>query len=433
MMTMAVRLGCGRRPALVRARRSTCWGVVLSLVMFSTAAAQTPTIPLPPDVKVDPPFADVPASAARFAGAWSGGAWDGVLPHVLVVETVDRAGRAQIVYAVGDSEEANVTRGYRRLTAGIVGDLLMFELNDGVSVAYHIDGDSLRGTYASVRRRHTVTLRRVTLAEVTAVPARTPGVVTGTTVRIPIAERGSQGKRLTLEATLYRPAGDGPRPVLLFNHGSTGGGTVAPTMTLRPSQQAQFFVGRGYAVLAPMRRGRGASGGASQEYEGTCDPDVLGAGLARAVEDIDAAMTYLRSQPWADPGRVIVAGQSRGGILSVAYAAQRPGALRAVINFAGGWTSQRCDEGGRGFNEATFASAGQRARIPMLWLYAEEDRYYSGEWIRRYHEAFAQAGGVVAFHLFPAFGSDGHRLVDRLEIWAPAVDQFLRQLNLASR
>ena len=52
----------------------------------------------------------------------------------------------------------------------------------------------------------------------------------------------------------------------------------------------------------------------------------------------------------------------------------------------------------------------------MLWLYAEEDRYYSAAWVRRYHEAFTQAGGVATFRLFPAFGADGHRLVDRVEL-----------------
>jgi dienelactone hydrolase len=266
-----------------------------------------------------------------------------------------------------------------------------------------------------------------------AVPATVPGVVTGTTVRIPMKEQGPGGKGLTLEATLYRPEAAGPHPVLLFNHGSTGGGTVAPSMTMRPSRQAQFFVERGFAVLAPMRRGRGASDGAHEEYEGTCAPDVLGAGFARAIEDVDAAMAYLRSQPWGDPTRVVVAGQSRGGILSVAYAAERSGTVRGVINFAGGWTSQRCDEGGPGFNHATFASAGGRTGIPMLWLYAEEDRYYSAASIRRYHEAFTQTGGVATFHLFPAIGGDGHRLVDRIEIWKAAADDFLRRLNLVSR
>jgi dienelactone hydrolase len=144
-------------------------------------------------------------------------------------------------------------------------------------------------------------------------------------------------------------------------------------------------------------------------------------------------MAYLRAQPWADAERALIAGQSRGGILSVAYAAERPSRVRGVINFAGGWTSQRCDENGRGFNQTTFASAGGRTRIPMLWLYAEGDGYYSAVWIRRYHEAFVQAGGVATFHLFPAFGADGHRLVDRVEFWKAAADDFLRRLNLTSR
>src|SRR5262249_45726619 len=154
--------------------------------------------------------------------------------------------------------------------------------------------------------------------------------VAGTTVRIPMTESGPGSKRITLEATLYRPVGDGPHAVLLFNHGSTGGGNVALSTTMRPSRQAQFFVERGFAVLAPMRRGRGASDGAHAEYEGTCNQDVLGAGLARAIEDVDAAMAYLREQAWADPERVLIAGQSRGGMLSVAYAAERPVAVRGV-------------------------------------------------------------------------------------------------------
>jgi dienelactone hydrolase len=307
-------------------------------------------------------------------------------------------------------------------------DVLTIDLGEGAAVAYHIAGNSLRGTYTSGRRRATVTLLRATLAEAMAVPASVPGVVTGTTVRIPMADPDPGGQRITLEATLYRPPGSGPHAVLLFNHGSTGGGTVAPSVTLRPSRQVE----RGFAVLAPMRRGRGASQGTSAEYEGTCDAEILGAGLARAIEDVDAAMAYLRAQAWADPERVLVAGQSRGGILSVAYAAKRPDTVRGVINFAGGWTSQRCDERGRGFNQATFAAAGSRTRIPMLWLYAEEDSYYSAAWIRRYHEAFAGAGGVATFYLFPAFGGDGHRLVDRVQLWKAPVDDFLRRSNLVS-
>ena len=65
----------------------------------------------------------------------------------------------------------------------------------------------------------------------------------------------------------------------------------------------------------------------------------------------------------------------------------------AYLSFAGGWTSQSCDEQGRGFT---------------------------------------RAGGHAALHLFPAFDGDGHRLVDRVEIWTAAAAEFLRRLGLAS-
>jgi len=162
------------------------------LVLSGTASAQTTTIPMPADLKVDPPAADVPANIAGFIGAWARGAWDGVLPHVLVVEIVDSTGRAQVVYALGDFAVANVTRGYRRVTGRIIGDLLTIDLSRDTSVAYRIAGETLRGVYTSPRRRYAVTLTRVMLAEVRAVPASVPGVVAGTTVRIPIAERDSR-------------------------------------------------------------------------------------------------------------------------------------------------------------------------------------------------------------------------------------------------
>ncbi len=102
--------------------------IVLGLVVVGTAISQSPpTIPLPSDLKLDAPAAAVPESIARFSGAWAHGAWDGVLPHVLVVESVDGTGRAQVVYALGDFAEGNVSRAYRRVTGRIEGDELHFD------------------------------------------------------------------------------------------------------------------------------------------------------------------------------------------------------------------------------------------------------------------------------------------------------------------
>ena len=66
-----------------------------------------------------------------------------------------------------------------------------------------------------------------------------------------------------------------------------------------------------------------------------------------------------------------------------------------------------------------------------IWLYAEQDSFYSAEFIRLYHDAFTRAGGMSTFRLFPAFDGDGHRLVDRPELWRPAAADFLQRLNLS--
>src|SRR5258706_15812536 len=63
---------------------------------------------------------------------------------------------------------------------------------------------------------------------------------------------------LRLEAYFYRPAGDGPFPLVVYNHGSRAGE--------ERSEWPVGFIGRlllpeGYAVLVPERRGYGKSEG----------------------------------------------------------------------------------------------------------------------------------------------------------------------------
>ena len=135
------------------------------------------------------------------------------------------------------------------------------------------------------------------------------------TVWIPMTDYDSSGAayEFHLEATLYRPSK--PEPFPLFNHGSTGGMRRLPTETLRYPSVAQFFVERGFAVMIPMRRGRGASEGEYGELSG-CTPVVLSGGVERGIADVEAALTFLRKRSWADPTRLVLGGMSRGGFLS---------------------------------------------------------------------------------------------------------------------
>jgi dienelactone hydrolase len=195
---------------------------------------------------------------------------------------------------------------------------------------------------------------------------------------------------------------------------------------------ARFFVERGWAVLIPMRRGRGASeGDYLEQYD--CETSVLSSGVDRAVDDLDAVMAFVAQQPWVDRGRLLLGGMSRGGLLSIVYASLRPTDARGVINFAGGWTVEACDQRIR-FHEPTLARAGRTTKIPELWLYSENDRNYGPAAVRVYHRAFTGAGGTAELHLFPPIGHDGHILLPRsVAVWSSAVAEYLRRIGLGDR
>ena len=153
-----------------------------------------------------------------------------------------------------------------------------------------------------------------------------------------------------------------------------------------------------------------------------CERAVLAVGVERAVEDLDAALAFVAARPWADPTRLLLGGMSRGGLLAVLYPSRRAVAARGVVNFAGGWTVERCD-GRTRFNEDTFAEAGRTGRLPMFWLYSENARNYGPAAVRGYHQGFVRAGGAATLEMFPPIGHDGHilppgespRLADRRE------------------
>ena len=249
----------------------------------------------------------------------------------------------------------------------------------------------------------------------------------GETVWIPMAADGDSGdKEIRLEATLYLPAGDESFPVVVYSHGSTAGGAIPRTQTEKPWGFAEYLNRRGIAMLAPMRRGRGQSGGAYKEGY-ACTREAVEEGIDYAAASLDATFAYLKQQDWADPDRIVLAGHSRGGLLSTAYAADHPDGVLGVINFSGGWVAENCRaRTGRDLNVPLFAGAGAQANVPALFLYASPDPFYADESIESYPEAFEEAGGEVEFQFFQlAEDTDGHLMFFRnWTLWMPHTDRF---------
>lgn len=251
-------------------------------------------------------------------------------------------------------------------------------------------------------------------------------------VFVPVANQAG-GIDAQLETYVYLPAAAGKRPVVILNHGSSGG---QPRQHVDWTKEAAYFTSRGYLVVAPMRRGRGKSSGVSLESEEkNCDLASWEPGLASALSDLDAVMQYVQALPRADARRITLVGVSAGGFLSIAYAAKgrHRESVSSVVNFVGGWVGQRQDQCPQDFNEVSFAKFGALAKVPTLWLYGRNDFFYTDESIQAYARAYRQAGGNIQFHLIDGVPKNGHWLPGFPRKWRPYVDAFLPEVSKEGR
>ena len=237
-------------------------------------------------------------------------------------------------------------------------------------------------------------------------------------------------------AILFRPPGDGPFRFALIAHASTQN-------VLRRAQMprtgyralAAFLVARGFAVLVPERPGHGATGGRYLEDQGDCDrADYSRAGRATA-EAIVAALNYLRGQSFVRQDGTVVLGHSAGAWGALALAGEKVKGVSAIIAFAAGrgghaddLPNQVC---ARHRLLATAAEFGKGARVPVTWLVAANDTYFSPELSRQLADAFRSGGGRVDFHVLAASGSEGHWLAETdsvVEIAGRELDRALKLL-----
>lgn len=276
-------------------------------------------------------------------------------------------------------------------------------------------------------------MRAPTLLAVLALLLAWPAAAQEQIVKVP----GPGGASLVVN--VMRPAGEARGRLVVINHGSPADGAQRSKMT-PPRYQAlsSWFLARGYVVALPLRRGYGDSGGAWAENYGKCDgADYYGAGLQGAA-DIKATIDYMRGQSFVAPDRTIIVGQSAGGWATVALSSQNPPGVSGMINFAGGRGGhQKLPGGGTGncSPEALVQAAGRygaTARVPILWIYAENDSFFEPALARRMAAAYDASGGKATFRPVGAFGRDGHNLgssADGTPVWAPLVEGFLATLK----
>lgn len=244
----------------------------------------------------------------------------------------------------------------------------------------------------------------------------------------------------TIVVTSFRPQGAGPFPWIVLSHGTAT--TAEANRALgryRPLHPVREWVKRGYAVLVPVRRGYGASGGErfSDAYGSCRNPDFRRAGEGGAA-DLLATVAWAKAQGDLDPDRWLLVGQSAGGFASIYTASKRPAGLAAVLAFApgrGGDPDKRRGEPcGSEQLAQLLASIAPQIAVPVLWFYAENDEYIGPRVQKLWFESFRAAGGrgeLVVIAPFP--GARGHGVFPApagKALWTPAVADFYRTQRL---
>lgn len=241
-----------------------------------------------------------------------------------------------------------------------------------------------------------------------------------------IPTRGSWGEG-KLQTTIYKPDGPGPFPLAIISHGVPFERVLESEVQSRHRYclQSEEFVKRGFVVAIPMRRGYGKSGG----QKNVSFANIANFGLEDA-KDIQAAIDFMSREPYIDGKRIVLIGQSGGGLASLAYGSLPNPYLKGIVNFAGGlktrvsmWEMDMAQ---------TFGMYARTTKVPSLWFYSENDSFFSPSTAKGAYEQYTKSGGEAKFVALPPFKKDGHGLFSDFEgrsFWVGEVDKFLSQIG----
>lgn len=230
-----------------------------------------------------------------------------------------------------------------------------------------------------------------------------------------------QSGNLQLHGFLWRPNGPGPFPAVLWNHGSEKLPGWRPEL-------GNFYTSHSFVFFIPHRRGQGRSPG---EYIEDLVQQALPWQRAKRmvelqeaeVEDVVAALNYLKSQSFVDPERIAISGCSYGGIQTL-LAGERDLGVKALVPFAPAAISW---EGNQPLRERLMRAV-DNAKAPMLMIQAQND--YNLEPSKVLSREAAGKHKDFQSKIYPPFGSshqEGHGkfCTTATDVWGADVLSFL--------
>lgn len=238
-------------------------------------------------------------------------------------------------------------------------------------------------------------------------------------------------------------------PVVIFSHGRSNSETARAALKNPVNLDiVRYWHTRGFVVVAAIRPGYGDSASEDPEDNGirwkenSCigNPDFSKTANAASYAE-KAVHTWLITQTWADKNRLLLVGQSVGGLATVTACGQNWPGVIGCINFAGGaggnpdlspGNSCRPDR----LSEVLSKSA-KTTIVPSLWLYSANDKFWGEEapkvWFKAFTETAYAAGKKPKLEFFaaPAVSDNGHSLQTAGgRFWIPVVNEWLDKNGL---
>ncbi|MCJ2033028.1 dienelactone hydrolase family protein [Methylobacterium sp. J-068] len=236
---------------------------------------------------------------------------------------------------------------------------------------------------------------------------------------------GDPRRPAMLKTTVAIPTGQGPFPLVVFNHGSNGKANENDMRNYERSMATYYFLSRGYAVAQPLLRGYGGSTGAPS-FQDKCQFTEMAQDHGK---DILAVIDQLAENPKIDTRRTIMAGASFGGWNALAAGTLRDRRVKVVVNFYGGLRSVNCKASDVALRRGA-GLLGKASKVPSIWFYGDNDQLFPKPLWEAMYGAYVGAGGQAEMVAYGKFGTDSHRLLGNpaaFGVFVPRLDAFLKQ------
>jgi len=183
-------------------------------------------------------------------------------------------------------------------------------------------------------------------------------------------------------------------PGVLYNHGGLGdaiGGDLEGT--------CRALAEAGYVGYAKKRR-------ETESMEGHLD-------------DVYTGLDALQSHPSVNADRIAIIGFSRGGLLTLQAAIERPTSFEGIVVMA--------PAPGADGQFSSVLDTIDTVQAPFLVLVSENDTVHAEhvDLAESLVEALESAGSSVEYILYPPYGDDGHELFFKVDDYWPDVTAFL--------